>query len=95
MAAASAASEVSGTGSPEKTHGCAVHTPWPSMAWDTSTRLTFVTWRVRASSTAPVTASFSAPSTTCAAVAVLAALAWRPVQTRFVVPLEVAVPGAS
>ena len=84
MCSTSAASVVSGTGSPEKTHGSCVQMPWPSIAVETSTSLTLVTWSARASATAPATAWFSAANTTRAAANVEAALALRPVHTRLV-----------
>ena len=92
MCSAAAARVVSGTGSPENTHGCAVQIPWPLNALDRSTRVTFFTWCTRASATAPATALFSARNTICAAAYVVPALGLRPLQTRFVWSPDVAVP---
>ncbi len=94
MCSASAASVVSGTGSPENTQGCAVQIPCPSRAPETSTRVTFSTWCARASATAPATALFSAARTIWAAAKVLAALGLRPLHTRLVCRPDAPVPWA-
>ncbi len=85
---------MSGSGSPEKTQGVRVHMPCPSNAVEMSTKLTFVTWWARASTTAPATALFSAVRTTRAAASVAAASVLRPAQTRLVWKAEAAVSSA-